>query len=1264
MKSGLLTKAICFYTFILTAIASSAQTKINILVFSKTAGFRHQSIASGITALTKMANEKGFTASFTEDAAQFTAIQLQKYHAVVFLNTTGDVLNNEQQVAFERYIQAGGGYVGIHSATDCEYDWPWYGKLAGAYFLDHPMTPSNVQKGRFEVVKKNHWSTAHMPDAFDRTDEFYSFRDISSNINVVLKIDEKSYIGGKNPDFHPMSWYQEYDGGRSFYTAMGHTDETFFEPLFLQHVWAGIKYAAGGENPKPLDFTKAKPEENRFTKVILAEKLDEPMELTLLDKDRILFIQRKGEVRLFNKKTKSLKTIAKIPVSNYYINKEGKSSMGEDGLMGLNKDPNFAINQWIYMYYSDPDAPKNVLARFTMKGDTLLLKSRKILLEVNTQREECCHTGGSIAWDKNGNLYLSTGDNTNPHASNGYSPSDERPGRGPWDAQKSSANTNDLRGKIIRIKPQANGTYTIPEGNLFPVGTPQTRPEIYTMGHRNPFRISVDQKTGFVYWGEVGPDASNPDSTRGPAGHDEVGQARKAGNFGWPHFVGNNKAYHKYDFENKKSLQKWDAAAPANTSPNNTGLPILPPAQNAFIWYPYGASKEFPLVGTGGRNAMAGPVFYSDEFKLAYSAFPQYYNGKLFTYDWMRGWIMSVTMDQEGNYQSMERFMPGHKFSNPMDMEFASNGDLYMLEYGTGWFAANDDARLIRIEYNAGNRKPQIQIMANQNGGAAPFNLKISSKGTVDADGDELKYTWTISSKNGYSKVINGPDVDLTLTKLGVYKATLTVNDNKGGIRSQSKNITVGNEPPVLALEIPNGNKSFYEANKSFHYAIKVHDKEDGTLEKGINPDRVAVNIDYLPEGYDKIAIAQGHRSSDAAAKDTKGKKLMDASDCVICHKKEKKSVGPSYTAIAGRYKMDAVTVDKLSKKIINGGGGVWGETAMAGHPQIKPADAAEMVKYILNLASEKPKEKSLPLNGSYLAKAPASDKSKGVYIVRAAYEDMGAKGMPSLKSEQTFVLKNSKLDVHGLDEYVDINKVSFGGNNLAIPAKSGAYMALKQIDLNGIAALHLSATAPKPQLNAAGGKAELHLDSPKGKLIGATSFLEASEKMDFTPKLLTAPISLATADQDKLHDVYIVFTNPKSEGQSLMVVSGIEFKLNLDSTAIPATSPATINDKSTDFFAGKWETTFFGTPNGDAKLTLNLMRKDGNLMGTITPNTADAQMVNLDKVEESADKIVIFFQMAGYNLNADLTKEDENNLSGKLMGMFKTTAVRIKENN
>ncbi len=690
--------------------ATFGQTsKINVFVFSKTAAFRHESIEAGKQAIAKLAGEKGFGVSFTEDASQFTEANLKKYNTVLFLNTTGDVLNNEQQSAFERYIQAGGGYVGIHAATDTEYEWPWYGRLAGAYFLDHPMTPSNVQKGKFIVTLRNHWATKGMPDEFERTDEFYSFKTISPAINVVLKIDEKSYTGGKNLDFHPMSWYQEFDGGRSFYTAMGHTNETFSEPLFLNHLWAGIAYTAGGDAPKPLDFSKSRPEENRFTKVVLEEKLDEPMELSVLNDNRVLFIQRKGEVRLYNTKTKELKTIAKIPVSTKYVSKEGKESMGEDGLLGLNKDPNFAQNHWIYLYYSVPEASKNVLARFELKGDELVMDSKKVLLEVPTQREECCHTGGSIAWDRAGNLYLSTGDNTNPHGSNGYSPSDEREGRSAWDAQKSSANTNDLRGKIIRIKPptdvaQPDGSYTIPEGNLFAKGTPQTRPEIYTMGHRNPFRISVDPKTGYVYWGEVGPDGAKPDSTRGPAGHDEVGQARKAGNFGWPHFVGDNKAYNKYDFAASKSGEKWDANAPSNTSPNNTGLNVLPPAQKAFIWYPYAESTEFPLVGAGGRNAMAGPVFYAEDFKNARRAFPNYYDGKLLTYDWMRGWIMAVTMDKEGNYKSMDRFMPSYKFSNPMDMEFADNGDLYMLEYGSGWFTANDDARLIRIEYNGGNR--------------------------------------------------------------------------------------------------------------------------------------------------------------------------------------------------------------------------------------------------------------------------------------------------------------------------------------------------------------------------------------------------------------------------------------------------------------------------------------------------------------------------------------------------------------------------------
>jgi type 1 glutamine amidotransferase len=215
-----------------------------VLVFSKTAGFRHASIEPGIQALKKMAEKHQFEADFTEDASTFTEENLKKYQVVLFLNTTGDVFDDKQQNAFKNYIQKGGGFVGIHAATDTEYGWPWFGGLVGAYFLNHPNNP-NVKPGKFEVLKENHWSTKHMPKTFMHTDEFYNFKDISSHIIPVLAIDEKSYTGGKHPDFHPMSWYHEYDGGKAFYTALGHTNECYTDELFLQHVWAGIQYAAG-----------------------------------------------------------------------------------------------------------------------------------------------------------------------------------------------------------------------------------------------------------------------------------------------------------------------------------------------------------------------------------------------------------------------------------------------------------------------------------------------------------------------------------------------------------------------------------------------------------------------------------------------------------------------------------------------------------------------------------------------------------------------------------------------------------------------------------------------------------------------------------------------------------------------------------------------------------------------------------------------------------------------------------------------------------
>ena len=222
-------------------------------------------------------------------------------------------------------------------------------------------------------------------------------------------------------------------------------------------------------------------------------------------------------------------------------------------------DPNFETNNWIYLYYSPVgDVEKQHVSRFVYKDGTLEVNSEKVILEVKTQRKECCHAGGSLEFGPDGNLFISTGDDTNPFASDGYSPSDEQTGRTAWDAQRSSASPNDLRGKILRITPKDDGTYTIPAGNLFPEGTEGTRPEIYVMGCRNPFRIAIDPHTKYLYWGDVGPDAGKDSLGRGPRGYDEVNQARQAGFFGWPLFIGNNYAYNKYDFATKVSTEPRD----------------------------------------------------------------------------------------------------------------------------------------------------------------------------------------------------------------------------------------------------------------------------------------------------------------------------------------------------------------------------------------------------------------------------------------------------------------------------------------------------------------------------------------------------------------------------------------------------------------------------------------------------------------------------------------------------------------------------------
>jgi cytochrome c len=223
------------------AAAFDRQPDFSVLVFSKTAGFRHASIPDGIAAIAELGAQANFSVVATEDDAQFTDDNLANFSVVVFLNTTGTVLDDAEKAAFMRYIENGGGFVGVHSATDTEYDWAWYGQLVGAYFQDHP----SIQQATVNVVDDEHPSTVGLPPMWERTDEWYNFRtNPRGSVHVLAVLDETTYTGGTMGD-HPISWCREFDNGRSWYTAMGHTSETFNEPLYREHLLGGIRYAAG-----------------------------------------------------------------------------------------------------------------------------------------------------------------------------------------------------------------------------------------------------------------------------------------------------------------------------------------------------------------------------------------------------------------------------------------------------------------------------------------------------------------------------------------------------------------------------------------------------------------------------------------------------------------------------------------------------------------------------------------------------------------------------------------------------------------------------------------------------------------------------------------------------------------------------------------------------------------------------------------------------------------------------------------------------------
>jgi cytochrome c len=862
------------------------------------------------------------------------------------------------------------------------------------------------------------------------------------------------------------------------------------------------------------------PPDYRFQVETLLEGMPQPMELEIAPDGRIFFNEYGGKLRIYHPDTKQTVEAGQVEVWT------GQ----ENGFLGFALDPAFAKNGWIYCLQSPKEFSGQHLVRYTMVGDKLDLSSAKVMLTFEEQRKECCHHAGSVEFGPDGLLYISTGDNTHPHGdSQGYAPIDERADKSPWDAQKSAANTNHLSGKILRIRPKADGTYEIPAGNLFPPGTAKTRPEIYVMGCRNPWRMSVDQKTGIVYWGEVGPDAGD-DGPRGSRGYDEINQAKKAGNFGWPYFVGNNFAYHDYNYETKQVGAAFDPLKPINEGPNNTGLRELPAAQPAMIWWPYRNPREFPEMGEGGRTACAGPVFhFRPDFEKT-NGFPKDFDGCLLFWDWQRPTIRWARLDNSANFQRIEPFTGAVVTGNsaeqieklkpalangatliqrPVDAVFGADGVLYMLDYGETW-GANRDAKLVKISYVRGNLPPVVVAKATPSSGREPLTVKLSAAGSKDHEGDALSYAWKLPPSG--KVVATTADATITVAEPGNYQAELTVTDAKGASRSASVAVLVGNSAPTVTFTAPRDG-DFFTPGKTVAYTVAVTDEEDGN------------STDKAGEFAARTLVSSTSLSADGKGPATDpGFALMKASDCFNCHAVEFKIIGPSYLDIANKYRGQPGALDVSVQRVRNGSSKVWGEIPMLPHPQHSTDEVTIMLRWVFGLEKGKGGPAlSRGLTGEITA--PKDDKA-GLFVLEATYADAGRAPAGSLSGKASVTLRARRIEA----EHADVQGPKKMGNIIGA-IDHGQHVRFTNVNLADVGGITARASSGN-----VGGKIEFRVGSPTGDLIASVDVPNTGGWDKFIePSAALVP----TAVKQRV-DVYAVFVNPGKGG--LMNLDWVRF--------------------------------------------------------------------------------------------------------------------------
>jgi cytochrome c len=866
----------------------------------------------------------------------------------------------------------------------------------------------------------------------------------------------------------------------------------------------------------------ALPEDVRFQTETLLTALPQPMHLEFAPDGRLWFNEYAGALKIYDPKTKRVKLVAEMEIF--------KSQ--ENGFLAFALDPKFAQNGWIYLIYSPVGFDGQYLSRFQVKDDQLVAGSEKLILKYEEQRLQCCHHGATLKFGPDGCLYFSTGDNTSPFGdSKGYAPLDQRPGKEPWDGQRTSANTNTLVGKVNRIRVHDDATYSIPEGNLFKPGTPKTRPEIFAMGTRNPWRLSIDPRTGYVYWGEVGPDA-RVDGPRGSRGYDEINQAKKAGNHGYPLFVGNNFPYAEYDYATEKVGALFDPKAPLNKSRNNTGLVELPPAVPAFIYWPYAVSEQWPELGEGGRTACAGPVFYWQESYEKTNGFPKHFDRSLLFWDWQRPFIKWARLDANSDLKGLEAFAPtafvaantdeqrkkqqalidngATILRRPVDATFGPDGCLYLLDYGDTW-GVNPDSALLKISYVRGNLQPIAKLVVSTPAGPSPLKTTLSAKGSRDLDGGKLSYAWKLQP--GDKQLGEGEELTVALETAGNFNVELTVTDGQGGSVTRATPVVVGNTMPTVRFLSPQDG-DFFTPGKPLDFKVAAQDAEDGTSEAkpAEFSARTLVTSAFLPADGKAVAVDPGLS-------------LMRQSDCFNCHAVETQLVGPSFVAIADKYRKQPGADDLLNKKVRLGGSGVWGQIPMLAHPQHTEDEVAIMLRWMLSL--EKGKGGPTLTRGLEGQLTAPKDNKPGTLLLEAVVTDAGAGAAGPLTGKGVVRLRHRRVEA----ETAEIT----GGKNTGKAIGStqhGATLKFANLNLADTKNIKINASAGG---GAKGSQIEVRLDSPTGPIVATVDIAHTGDWgkfMENKAKLTPTP---------GRHDVYLVLTHPKKSG-GLMNVDWVQF--------------------------------------------------------------------------------------------------------------------------